>query len=210
MSGLATAETGLPPGDERVDRVYYAPPATYRVRDGVTLAIDGEKPHWITTNAAGAMVLRGCSGQQTVGDLAASLSRRFGIALDTALPDTLAFLEALEAVEYVTQSPRLAPPYRGRASAIDLGRLADVYLFVTNDCNLRCTHCYVSSGDFVPPREMTTDEILGLVDQARDLGAARFLVTGGEPFMVSRHLGHHPPHHQRVRSRRTDQRDVLH
>ena len=59
-----------------------------------------------------------------------------------------------------------------------------MYLFVTNDCNLRCTHCYVSSGDYVPPREMRTDEILGLVDQARELGAGRFLVTGGEPFMV--------------------------
>jgi len=47
----------------------------------------------------------------------------------------------------VQQSPRLAPPYGGRAAAVSLGRLVDVYLFVTNDCNLRCTHCYVSSGD---------------------------------------------------------------
>ena len=175
---------GVLPRDERAHRVYYAPPATYRVKDGVTLAIDGDKPHWITTNATGAMVLRGCSGQQTVGDVAASVCQRYGIAADVALTDTLAFLEALEAAEYVTQSPRLAPPYGGRSSAIGLGRLADVYLFVTNDCNLRCTHCYVSSGEYVPPREMTTDEILGLVDQARDLGADRFLITGGEPFMV--------------------------
>ena len=100
-----------------------------------------------------------------------------------ALADTIAFLEALEAVDYVQQSPRLAPPYGGRTAAVSLGRLADVYLFVTNDCN-RCTHCYVSSGDYVPPREMATDEIFGLIDQARDLGATRFLVTGGEPFMV--------------------------
>jgi radical SAM protein with 4Fe4S-binding SPASM domain len=170
--------------NERADRVYYAPPATYRVKHGVTLAIDGDKPHWITTNATGAMILRNCSGQQTVGDVAYLLCQGYGMAAEVALNDTLAFLEALEAAEYVTQSPRLAPPYGGRASAISLGRLADVYLFVTNDCNLRCTHCYVSSGEYVPPREMTTDEILGLVDQARDLGVDRFLITGGEPFMV--------------------------
>jgi sulfatase maturation enzyme AslB (radical SAM superfamily) len=175
---------GVLTGDERADRVYYAPPATYRVKDGVTLAIDGEKPHWITTNAAGAMILRNCSGQQTVGDVAHSLCQRYGVGPDLALADTLAFLESLEAAEYVTQSPRLAPAYRGRADTVGLGRLADVYLFVTNDCNLRCAHCYVSSGEYVPPREMTTDEILGLVDQARDLGADRFLITGGEPFMV--------------------------
>ena len=172
------------PGDERADRVYYAPAATYRTQDSVTLAIDGDKPHWITTNAAGAMVLRGCTGQQTAGDVAIALAQRFGIAADVALADALAFLEDLEAAQYVTRSPRLAPPYRGRADAIDLGRLADVYLFVTNDCNLRCSHCYVSSGEYVPPREMTTPEIVSLIDQARELGASRFLVTGGEPFMV--------------------------
>lgn len=170
--------------DDRAERVYHAPSATYRVKDGVTLAIDGDRPHWITANATGAMLLRGCDGRQTAGDLALTLGRRYGITAETALTDTLTFLESLEAVEYVTQSPRLAPAYRGRASAVDLGRLADVYLFVTNDCNLRCTHCYVSSGEYVPPHEMTTDEIIGLVDQARDLGVSRFLVTGGEPFMV--------------------------
>jgi radical SAM protein with 4Fe4S-binding SPASM domain len=170
--------------EERANRVYHAPPATYRTRDGVTLAIDGDKPHWITVNATGAMIVRGCNGQQTVGDLAQALARRYGIAADNALADTVSFLETLEDVDYVTQSPRLAPAYRGRASAVELGRLADLYLFVTNDCNLRCSHCYVSSGEYVPPREMSTDEILGLVDQARDLGVSRFLVTGGEPFMV--------------------------
>jgi radical SAM protein with 4Fe4S-binding SPASM domain len=181
-AALAAPAEGL--ADPRADRVYWAPKATYRVRDGVTLAIDGETPHWITSNASGAMVVRGCTGENTVADLADRLARRWGIPAAAALADTAGFLEALEAVGYVHQAPRLAPPYRGRAETIRLGRLADVYLFVTNDCNLRCTHCYVSSGDYVPPKEMGTDEILGLVDQARDLGVTRFLVTGGEPFMV--------------------------
>jgi radical SAM protein with 4Fe4S-binding SPASM domain len=181
----AAAEAALAgEAEARADRVYYAPSATYRVRDGVTLAIDGEKPHWITINATGATVLRGCTGENTVGELTARLSQRYGVPFAAALADTIAFLEALEAIDYVQQSPRLAPPYGGRAAAVSLGQLADVYLFVTNDCNLRCTHCYVSSGDYVPPREMTTDEIFGLIDQARELGATRFLVTGGEPFMV--------------------------
>ena len=181
----AAAEAALAgEAEARADRVYYAPSATYRVRDGVTLAVDGEKPHWITINGTGATVLRGCTGENTVGELTARLAQRHGVPFAAALADTIAFLEALEAVDYVQQSPRLAPPYRGRTAAVSLGRLADVYLFVTNDCNLRCTHCYVSSGDYVPPREMATDEIFGLIDQARDLGATRFLVTGGEPFMV--------------------------
>jgi radical SAM protein with 4Fe4S-binding SPASM domain len=192
-SAQAPAKAAVPPvetaapvdgTDLRAERVYHAPAATYRVQNGVTLAIDGERPHWVTTNAAGALILRGCTGENTAGELAARLVRRFGVPYPTALVDCLAFLDNLEAVEYVQQKPRLAPAYRGRGSATALGRLADVYLFLTNDCNLRCTHCYVSSGDFVPPDEITTDEVLALVDQARELGVGRFLVTGGEPFMV--------------------------
>jgi len=174
----------LIPLDAGSQQVYYAPPATYRVKDGVTLAIDGEKPHWISTNATGAMALRLSNGENTVADIAERIAERYRQPLSTVLSDTAAYLETLSGIEYVSQSPRLAPTYRGRGEAIKLGRLADLFLFVTNDCNLRCTHCYVSSGDYVPPREMTADEIYSVIDQARELGVTRFLVTGGEPFMV--------------------------
>ena len=156
-----TAASGMPAAatvavaeeaDARADRVYYGPSATYRVRDGVTLAVDGEKPHWITINATGATVLRGCTGENTVDELTTRLSQRHGVPFAAALADTIAFLETLEAIDYVQQSPRLAPPYGGRAAAVSLGQLAVVYLFVTNDCNLRCTHCYVSSARWRPTR----------------------------------------------------------
>jgi radical SAM protein with 4Fe4S-binding SPASM domain len=185
MEPNASAALARMPSDESAgERVYHAPPLTYRVMGGVTLAIDGERPHWATTNATGAAILRACSGANTVTDVAEALSRRFGIGGDIALDDTLAFLNSMEAINFVRQSPALEPQYRGRKSAIDLGRLADLYIFVTNDCNLRCTHCYVSSGDYIPPREMGADEILALVDSARDLGVRRFLIAGGEPFVM--------------------------
>jgi len=170
--------------DESSQRVYYAPPATYRVKDGVTLAIDGEKPHWISANATGAMAVRLSNGENTVADIAQRIAERYRKPLSTVLADTQAYLDTLAGIEYISESPRQAPAYRGRAEAVKLGHLADLFLFVTNDCNLRCTHCYVSSGDYVPPREMSTDEIYSVIDQARELGVRRFLVTGGEPFMV--------------------------
>jgi radical SAM protein with 4Fe4S-binding SPASM domain len=164
--------------------VFHAPAATYHTRGDVTLAIDGERPHWVSVSRAGAEVLRLCDGRRTAGEVAGELARRHGVPLERATTDTLAFLRDLRAVDFVSDRPRLAPAYRGRAEAIDLGRLPDLYLFVTNDCNLRCTHCYVSSGDYVPPREMSLEELKRVVDEARALGVERFYVTGGEPFMV--------------------------
>jgi radical SAM protein with 4Fe4S-binding SPASM domain len=167
-----------------LDTVYSAPAATYRTNGDVTLAIDAEKPHWVSVSRRGAEVLRLCDGSRTVGDVAGELARRHDLPHERAATETLAFLRDLHAVDFVSDRARHAPAYRGRAEAIDLGRLSDLYLFVTNDCNLRCTHCYVSSGDYVPPREMNLPELMQVVDEARALGVERFYVTGGEPFMV--------------------------
>jgi radical SAM protein with 4Fe4S-binding SPASM domain len=164
--------------------VYHTPAITYRTQDGVTLAIDGEKPHWISTNRIGSAVLRLCDGRHTAAEIAETLANRFKAPFDQVSADVLNFLQQLQAVEFISTRPRLAPAYHGRARAIDLGRLSDLYLFVTNDCNLRCTHCYVSSGDFVPAREMNLDELKRVVDEARELGVQRFYVTGGEPFLI--------------------------
>ncbi len=111
-----SAPTSTPvPLDEGSQQVYYAPPATYRVKEGVTLAIDGEKPHWISTNATGAMALRLSNGENTVADIAERIAERYRQPLSTVLTDTAAYLETLSGIEYVSQSPRLAPPIAGEA-----------------------------------------------------------------------------------------------
>jgi radical SAM protein with 4Fe4S-binding SPASM domain len=58
--------------------------------------------------------------------------------------------------------------------------LDEIDLNVTNRCNLKCVFCSYSSG----PRgehELTLDEILQFVTEARDLGLRDLHLTGGEP-----------------------------
>jgi len=54
-------------------------------------------------------------------------------------------------------------------------------LSVTPRCPCRCVHC--SADRFVTPdrRELTTEEIQSVVDQALDLGVCTMIFTGGEP-----------------------------
>ena len=168
-------ERGLLAQTSRAGRVYHVPSAVFLEREGAWLVIAPSVPHWISTNARGAAILRLVDGRRTVAEIAA--------AVTTSLDEAATFLEALEAVDFVSLRPDLSPPYRGRAEAVAPRRLAELYVFVTNDCNLRCTHCYVSSGDHVPPNELTTAELVKLVDDARELGVSRFYFTGGEPFL---------------------------
>lgn len=60
--------------------------------------------------------------------------------------------------------------------------LLSLSIRVTNNCNLKCIHCYSNAG-FSYSKELTTKEILDIVRQAYNLGAFRIFFTGGEPFL---------------------------
>ena len=53
-------------------------------------------------------------------------------------------------------------------------------LHITNECNLRCKHCYLSAGK--PRRkELTTNEIKDLILQLKKMRVFCIFITGGEP-----------------------------
>jgi radical SAM protein with 4Fe4S-binding SPASM domain len=51
----------------------------------------------------------------------------------------------------------------------------------TYTCNMRCVHCYTSSGDEPYPGELTTAEGLALLDDLADTGVPALILSGGEP-----------------------------
>jgi uncharacterized protein len=58
------------------------------------------------------------------------------------------------------------------------------YLYVTLDCNLRCTHCYAEAGD--RRDEMSPERFETLVAEAIEAGFRQIVITGGEPSVHSR------------------------
>lgn len=57
-----------------------------------------------------------------------------------------------------------------------------VYIDVTNQCQLRCLHCYASSGAKWD-NELTLAEIKKTVDQVYEMGVKNVTFSGGEPLM---------------------------
>ena len=66
------------------------------------------------------------------------------------------------------------------ARALSLGIPLGVQLDLTYRCNERCIHCYLDHEDH---GEMTTAEILGLLDQLAAAGTFFLNISGGEIFM---------------------------
>lgn len=60
--------------------------------------------------------------------------------------------------------------------------LEHVWLEITNSCNLRCNHCYASSGPDVDRNgELSAADWIAIVDEALDYGVRKLTFIGGEP-----------------------------
>lgn len=84
---------------------------------------------------------------------------------------------------FVTRLPDAAPdPYEGRDAALTTDHLTELWLHITNRCNLACTHCLFVSGPDSDV-ELPAPRVLDVARQARRLGCRVFALTGGEPFV---------------------------
>jgi len=60
-------------------------------------------------------------------------------------------------------------------------------LMITGKCNLNCLHCFNAKDNAPLNTELSYEQILNILDQARDVGIHAFTITGGEP-LVHRHF----------------------
>lgn len=56
-----------------------------------------------------------------------------------------------------------------------------ICLGITNKCNLRCKHCLASNSRY--SEDLTTNEVLNIISQIRELKVLNIAIFGGEPLM---------------------------
>ena len=61
-------------------------------------------------------------------------------------------------------------------------------LMLTGKCNLNCLHCFNAKDNAPLNTELTYEQIIDILDQARDIGVHAFTLTGGEPLVHRRFL----------------------
>ncbi len=172
--------TGVLQEDTRL----FAPVYQEISRNGVTLLIDPESPHWITTDDRGAALMRSLDGRQKFKALAAAYCETNGVDWATGWLHCQAFLQNALRTKFISTSPMIRAPYPGRSEVLGLGRLSELWLHVTNACNLSCKHCLVNSSPGGEPGGDTAFWFK-MIDQGLALGVTRFFITGGEPFLRS-------------------------
>jgi radical SAM protein with 4Fe4S-binding SPASM domain len=72
------------------------------------------------------------------------------------------------------------------AGAVREGKLLSLEMEFNSNCNFSCVYCYASNNGG-SEGELNRDELRDLILQARDLGARKIIILGGEP-MLYEHL----------------------
>jgi radical SAM protein with 4Fe4S-binding SPASM domain len=71
-------------------------------------------------------------------------------------------------------------PAPGRVDRIEYGRFRNLYVYVTNRCQLRCAHCYM--GDRLEAaQKMPYMQVLDTLRVWRKMGSSKVTILGGEP-----------------------------
>lgn len=97
-------------------------------------------------------------------------------------PDVLSTVDTLEQVGILTAEAARLLEDDSHVIAGALSAPLQVYLFLTQACNLRCRHCFNNSGveeDLPLPFE----EIRDLLTELGRVGVTRLALTGGEPLL---------------------------
>ncbi|NQT90751.1 MAG: radical SAM protein [Candidatus Omnitrophica bacterium] len=141
----------------------------FREEDDVGLLFDPDTGKVDVLNDTGRFIWQQLDGRKNRDEIAQDLMQNFHITdPKVAVKDVEAFLTALHRKGFI-EGHREALPLPG-----------SVCFGITSKCNLSCKHCLNRNAKGSDP-DMTTDELLGLIDQMADGGVGRVNLFGGEP-----------------------------
>ena len=162
----------LTPGTLIQEKSYDDQPSNYR-------AINFSYATLAMLNATGFWLSHQVNGTDSILGLAHKLRDRYDIDLPRALSDVDRFAQRLKRHKLLYFAGE-EPPAVLETSAMYSPQ--EVWLHITNACNLRCITCFKAAGRALR-REMPLDMIRRVLQEIKDLGAGYVVISGGEPFL---------------------------
>ncbi|MGD2248067.1 MAG: radical SAM protein [Candidatus Methanofastidiosia archaeon] len=123
-----------------------------------------------------------CTGAHSVEDIIGMLSEQSGESHKGLAGEIRTFLDILEKKGVI----QITKDKKKKDTVIKeiymKNPLDNAQIEITNTCNLSCVHCFNDSGS-AHPAELTTEEVLSVIDELSSMGVYQITLTGGEPFV---------------------------
>lgn len=177
------------------EMVYYYPPDVYSSeRGGETLYFSPNQLAIVTVNLAGADVLKAAEKGGTVSEIALRLTRGDPELVVRVQELIRPFLDDMVTHQFLSAEPfnsKQEERRRTERASLELGNL---YLHLTDACNLHCIYCYNAcqrseniaqrrNNGSKNSRQLSDDEIRGVLNDAAEEGIGSVVFTGGEPLL---------------------------
>jgi len=167
---------------EATGKSFYVPSYKTVGLDNMDLLVSPDPPNWMAVDRRGREIMDAVAGGATLEETIEQYATQFNQDYFKAWLHCSDFLRKAMRQSFVSPSSFQRERYLGRGKVLKLEGLEELWLHVTNRCNLACTHCLVESS---PEGEggLGLEEWKETVNAAIDLGVKTFYITGGEPFI---------------------------
>jgi radical SAM protein with 4Fe4S-binding SPASM domain len=172
-----------------MDRVLLPPRCRSWSKDGWHIYFDPYNFVVVRVNESGRLILEMLRRHMLLSEIAAAIAAKFTMPLERAEEAIEKFAQGLITAGFLHRN---AYGERERAEFSDPGFPYDIYVHLTNKCNLQCPYCYnktdretkikLEKRGLVAPT-MSTDEFKELLGKLVKYGVRRVLFTGGEPLL---------------------------
>jgi radical SAM protein with 4Fe4S-binding SPASM domain len=172
-----------------MERVVVPPRLRSFEKDGWFLYFDPHNFNWVRLNDSGRFLMERFRRYRTIEQVSEEVAETFGLEVAAAEEKIREFVAGLVEQEFLHMDVYRE---RHRDTPQELDFALDIYLHLTNACNLKCPYCYNKTdrdykikmekqGLFAPI--LTTEEYKHLISRVIDCGVKHILFTGGEPLM---------------------------
>lgn len=145
-------------GEENNNKIYFV--------------LDPDTPSWVFVNEDGLKILNLCDGENSVEKISRIIADKYEIDREDSFEIVGSFLDRMKKIRIL---------YEESPIEFITDRFRGLALEITRRCNLRCIHCYLSSGDV--GSELGLNEIKDLIKSTKDLGGTSVAFGGGEPLL---------------------------
>lgn len=166
-------------GSENGNIMLYSAPNVIRKIQDFYLVLNPEAPNLMVVDELGKEILNLSDGNHTRSQIVEIISKEF----DCDKQDVEGFIDSILLSKFIGE--RSVPVYRREKE--HPANTAMLQLHLTQACNLRCKHCYFSSGTQLQD-ELPDSEFVNLIREAGKIGIKCVNMSGGEPFLRKRLL----------------------
>ncbi len=142
--------------------------------EGTPVWIQPTAPDWFVPNLRADFILSAMASGKELNETVARYATRFGVDPGPAF---------VQVNHLLNRIPHRQPaPLEPRHERLALNGLREIWLHLTNRCNLRCSHCMFASSPEAS-LELKPEELELVLKEASGLGCNLLYATGGEPMI---------------------------